>query len=140
MCRGSVGEDAEVIEGQQQALPLQDPRVCLPHARRYPIQYPPCSQSDAGQYQAPPLHVKLEALPPGAGSVRTRMAQLQAAGTMRDYPSTEGGEGPHLRPSHAALESWTERQSHPPALKDLELHRVEGEVEGILLSVVWAPW
>ena len=66
------------------------------------------------------------------------MAPPPTADTMRDYPSTEGGEGPHLRPSHAALESWTERQSHPPALKDLELQLVVGAVEGILLSVVWA--
>ena len=58
-----------VVEGQQQALPLQDPRVSL----RYPIQYQTCSQPVAGQKQAPPL-------------------------------------------------------------------QVEGEVEGILLSVVWASW
>ena len=51
--------------------------------------------------------------------VRTRKAPPQQLlllhdGALRDYPSTERGEGTHLRPR-------TERQSHPPALKDLGL-------------------
>jgi len=55
--------------------------------------------------------------------VRTRRAPPQVAGTLRDYPSTEGGGGPHLRPPRGGRESWTECHSHPPALKDLDRSR-----------------